>query len=85
MAYGTPNQGINQKNLKFWADVAEKICLGCILVLGFNFMYNMKQMTQVETLYTNLEWNRISSCKDGLLMLRKRGLFYSRILHSSHP
>ena len=24
----TPNEGINQKNLKFWADVTDKICLG---------------------------------------------------------
>ena len=24
----TPNEGINQRYLKFWADVAEKICFG---------------------------------------------------------
>ena len=24
----TPNEGINQKNLKIWADVADKICFG---------------------------------------------------------
>ena len=24
----TPNEGINQKNLKIWANVADKICLG---------------------------------------------------------
>ena len=24
----TPNEGINQRNLKFWADVADKICFG---------------------------------------------------------
>ena len=24
----TPNEGINQRNLKFWADVAYKICFG---------------------------------------------------------
>ena len=24
----TPNEGINQKNLKNWADVADKICFG---------------------------------------------------------
>ena len=24
----TPNEGINQRNLKFWADVAGKICFG---------------------------------------------------------
>ena len=24
-----PNEGINQRNLKIWADVADKICLGC--------------------------------------------------------
>ena len=26
----TPNEGINQRNLKFWADVADKICFCCI-------------------------------------------------------
>ena len=25
----TPNEGINQRNLKIWADVANKICFGC--------------------------------------------------------
>ena len=24
----TPNEGINQRNLKFWADLADKICFG---------------------------------------------------------
>ena len=24
----TPNEGINQRNLKIWANVADKICLG---------------------------------------------------------
>ena len=24
----TPNEGINQRNLKFWADVADEICFG---------------------------------------------------------
>ena len=24
----TPNEGINQRNLKLWADVADKICFG---------------------------------------------------------
>ena len=24
----TPNEGINQRNLKFWADEADKICFG---------------------------------------------------------
>ena len=24
----TPNEGINQRNRKFWADVADKICFG---------------------------------------------------------
>ena len=24
----TPNEGINQRNLKFWTDVADKICFG---------------------------------------------------------
>ena len=24
----TPNEGINQRNLKIWVDVADKICFG---------------------------------------------------------
>ena len=24
----TPNEGINQRNLKIWADVADKMCFG---------------------------------------------------------
>ena len=24
----TPNEGINQRNLKIWANVADKICFG---------------------------------------------------------
>ena len=24
----TPNEGINQRNMKLWADVADKICFG---------------------------------------------------------
>ena len=24
----TPNEGINQRNLKFWANVVDKICFG---------------------------------------------------------
>ena len=25
---GTHNEGINQRNLKFWTDVADKVCFG---------------------------------------------------------
>ena len=30
----TPNEGINQRNLKVWADVADKICFGCTYKFG---------------------------------------------------
>ena len=30
----TPNAGINQRNLKFWADVADKVCFGRINKFG---------------------------------------------------
>ena len=30
----TPNEGINQRNLKIWADVADKICFGHTLKCG---------------------------------------------------
>ena len=30
----TPNQDINQRNLKIWADVADKICFGRTLKFG---------------------------------------------------
>ena len=34
----TPNEGTNQRYLKNWADVADKICFGHInLELGFDF------------------------------------------------
>ena len=36
----TPNEGINQRNLKIWADPADKICFGrnyINLGLGFDF------------------------------------------------
>ena len=26
--YGTPNESINQRNVKIWADVADKLCFG---------------------------------------------------------
>ena len=32
-----PNEDINQRNLKFWADVAEKICLGHTYKFGIWF------------------------------------------------
>ena len=25
----TPNEGITQRNMKFWSNVADKICFGC--------------------------------------------------------
>ena len=30
----TPNEGRNQRNLKFWANVADKICFGRIYKFG---------------------------------------------------
>ena len=30
----TPNEGINQRNLKFWADGADKIRFGRIYIFG---------------------------------------------------
>ena len=35
----TSNEGINQRNLKIWADVADKICFGRTqqLGMGVNF------------------------------------------------
>ena len=30
----TPNEGINQRSLKNWADVADKICFGRTLKFG---------------------------------------------------
>ena len=34
----TSNEGINQRNLKFWADVADKICFGCIYKFGIVYV-----------------------------------------------
>ena len=33
----TPKEGINQRNLKFWADVADKICSVVLIDLGLEF------------------------------------------------
>ena len=33
----TPNEGINQRYLKNWADVADKICVPTNLGVGVNF------------------------------------------------
>ena len=30
----TPNEGINQRNLKIWADAADKICFGLTYKFG---------------------------------------------------
>ena len=39
MSHGlqTSNDRINQRNLKFWADVADKICLGRPINLGLGY------------------------------------------------
>ena len=34
----TSNEGINQRNLKIWADVADKICFGRTQQLGMGVM-----------------------------------------------
>ena len=31
----TPNEGMNQRNLKLWANVADKICFGSTYKFGF--------------------------------------------------
>ena len=33
----TPNEGINQRNLKFWANVTDKICFPVPQNLGLGF------------------------------------------------
>ena len=35
----TPNEGINQRNLKFWADVADKICFFVPKNLGLGLKF----------------------------------------------
>ena len=39
----TPNEGINQRNLKFWADVADKICFGRIYKFGIGIWFSAVQ------------------------------------------
>ena len=35
----TPNEGIKQRNLKFWADVADKICFGRTYKFGIGILF----------------------------------------------
>ena len=35
----TPNEGINQRNLNFWADVADNICFGRTYKLGIGISF----------------------------------------------
>ena len=39
----TPNEGINQRNLKFWADVADKICFGRTYKFGIGIWFSAVQ------------------------------------------
>ena len=39
----TPNEGINQRNLKFWADVADKICFGHTYKFGIGIWFSAGQ------------------------------------------
>ena len=39
----TPNEGINQRNLKIWADVSDKICFSRTLKFGTGFEYSALQ------------------------------------------
>ena len=39
----TPNEGTNQRNLKFWADVADKICFGRTYKFGIGIWFSAVQ------------------------------------------
>ena len=39
----TPNEGINQNNLKFWADVADKICFSRTYKFGIGIWFSAVQ------------------------------------------
>jgi hypothetical protein len=39
----TPNEGINQRNLKIWADAADKICYGCTKKIGSGSWFSTVQ------------------------------------------
>ena len=39
----TPYEGINQRNLKFWADVANKICFGRTYKFGIGIWFSAVQ------------------------------------------
>ena len=36
----TPNEGINQRNLKFWTELADKKCLGCTYKFGIGIWFS---------------------------------------------
>ena len=39
----TPNEGINQLNLKIWANVADKICFGRTIKFGIGIEFSAVQ------------------------------------------
>ena len=39
----TPNEGINRRNLKFWADVADDICFGRTYKFGIGIWFSAMQ------------------------------------------
>ena len=56
----TPNEGINQRNLKIWADVAEKICLGRTLTIwDWEFIF-VRAVKAIYSLGVRSPWARLS-------------------------
>ena len=39
----TPNERINQRNLKFWDNVADKICFGRTYKFGIGILFSAVQ------------------------------------------
>ena len=39
----TPNEGINQRNMKIWVDVADKICFCHTLKFGIGIEFSVVQ------------------------------------------
>ena len=43
----TPNERINQRNMKFWADVADKICFGHTYKFGIGIWFSAMQWRRI--------------------------------------
>ena len=62
LGQGLWNEGIYQRNLKIWGNVADKICFGCTLNFGSGFL----AVRVISSLGVHSPWHR-ASCSSTLI------------------